>query len=164
MANRLFREDAEDTGETDVRELRARFGAMQPEREEQHDITEAEIEHELLVMVEAGELIFGWIEDRQEFGFWFPEEPAKHPLQVPQRPASHRRKRTMALQRMIIGIAAVVATPLLAGVIGTRAVEDSHTSSHVVTPETNTDASVFSDVVRPKQVDWYARSTERHTP
>ncbi|MFE9525131.1 hypothetical protein [Streptomyces sp. NPDC006631] len=155
---------ADDTGEQDVRELRRAYeqirqakpaadfldvgpfvrhnedvpheGAIpdlygQPDDDEG---SEEQVEEELLQMVEDGELCFGWLEDRGEFGFWFPEEepatvadpaPEWAPEAVPEvtspDPApvrgSHRRPKERPLARKIfVGVAATLTAPFVIGV------------------------------------------------
>lgn len=154
--NMVWRDDAGDTGEQDVRELRRAYEQIR-EAKPDGDLADSgpfvrskedvphegsipdfygrpedttddsdDVEEELLQLVETGELCFGWLEDRGEFGFWFPEEePATVPDPTPvPTPAtaepvrrSHRRTRERPITRKILlGVAVSLAAPLSIGV------------------------------------------------
>lgn len=68
---------------------------------------EADIEQVLMSMAKRGELEFGWIEERQEFGFWHPEPRVSH----------RREPRRSPGNRFLIGLAVVMAIPLTAGAL-----------------------------------------------
>lgn len=155
---------ADDTGEQDVRELRRAYEQIRdanpngdlvdvgpfvrhkedvphegsiPDLYGQPDDAETGedcVEDELLQMVEDGELCFGWLEDRGEFGFWFPEEETATaeeptPQWLPEAVAevtsadpapvrrSHRRPKERPLARKIfVGVAATLTAPFVIGV------------------------------------------------
>jgi hypothetical protein len=143
--NRIRREDAGDTGEQDVRELRRLYGGTPeavpplpladagPFVRDKEDVPHEDaipdlygldnaseedgVEEVLLQMVEDGELCFGWLEDRQEFGFWYPEfepeqpaDPAPASAPAPAH-ASHRRAKRRRLDRILMGVAATLTAP-----------------------------------------------------
>jgi hypothetical protein len=143
--NTTRRDGADDTGEQDVRGLRRHFlggnGAHQEMPKEAdapripdfygledpfEDTAEGQIEAVLLKMVDEGELCFGWIEERQEMGFWRCDDvesssssrcPAPEP--EPQKKVSHRRTRATrhrVMSRTVVTVVAAVATPFAVGV------------------------------------------------
>lgn len=154
--NMIWRDDAGDTGEQDVRELRRAYEQIREAKPDgdlvdvgpfvrnkedvphegaipdfyglPDDTTDGQdhVEDELLQMVEAGELCFGWLEDRGEFGFWFPEEksatapdPTPEPAPVAAAPVrrSHRRVKERTIgHKILLGVAASLAAPLTIGV------------------------------------------------
>jgi hypothetical protein len=96
------------------------------------DTAEGQIEAVLLKMVDEGELCFGWIEERQEMGFWHCDdaEPTASccptPEPAPQR-VSHRRAPTTrhrVMSRAMVTMVAAVATPFAIGV-GAYAVDEA---------------------------------------
>lgn len=165
--NMTRRGGADDTGEQDVRELRRLFGGSAddaptrsfpdsvPYVRHKEDVPhedalpdfygldksseeDDEVTDELLQMVEDGELCFGWLEDRQEFGFWFPdEEPAGRLLVMPDAPpepvsATRGRPRRPFIKRALLALAATVAAPFAIGVCSYAAEEGEHHAHHPV--------------------------------
>lgn len=158
--NMIRRDEADDTGEQDVRDLRRIFGegeAVSPTRSlmdvgpyvrHKEDVPHEdaipdlygldntserdEVEETLLQMVEEGELCFGWLEDRGEFGFWHcddlegsqycptsePDGPqsACKPEPVPERVSRRRPKRPLA-RKILLGVAASITAPFAIGVV-----------------------------------------------
>lgn len=127
MVGKGGRDEADDTGGLDVSELRARFSAGQqlPVAEEP-DITDDEIEAVLLQMVDEGELSWGWLPERQEFGFWTndtsvspcaPGNDARTPTYaepvVEATGPKHRQPKAPVMRRVAVTVAAVLATPLV---------------------------------------------------
>jgi hypothetical protein len=163
--NRIRREDAGDTGEQDVRELRRLYGGT-PEATPTLPLTDAgpfvrdkedvphedaipdlygldnaseedDVEEVLLQMVEDGELCFGWLEDRQEFGFWYPEDAPEQPAAAPEpapAPArarvSRRRPKRPLARRILLGVAATFAAPFAIGLCAYAAEEGEHQAHH----------------------------------
>jgi hypothetical protein len=89
------------------------------------DTAEGQIEAVLLKMVDEGELCFGWIEERQEMGFWRCDDaesccPTPEPAPEPERKrVSHRRAptaRQRVMSRAMVTMVAAVATPFAIGV------------------------------------------------
>jgi hypothetical protein len=164
--NTKRRDGSDDTGEQDVRELRRLLGEgpddtptrplsdsgpfVRHKEDVPHEdaipdfygldngsTEDDEVTEELLQMVEDGELCFGWLEDRQEFGFWFPdEEPAGRPLIIPDTPlqetkrVSRRRPKRPLLKRVVLAIAATVTAPFAIGVCSYAAEEGEHRAHH----------------------------------
>jgi hypothetical protein len=96
------------------------------------DTAEGQIEAVLLKMVDEGELCFGWIEERQEMGFWRCDDAESSasccptPEPAPQR-VSHRRApttRQRVMSRAMVTMVAAVATPFAIGV-GAYAVDQA---------------------------------------
>lgn len=116
MVSKIQRDDSDDTGEQDVRELRARFanGAGAPVVEED-GISDDDIEQTLLRMVEEGTLCFGWIPERQEFGFWPASESQPIQRSERQEPIKHRRapRKPAVMRRVVCTLAVVLATPVV---------------------------------------------------
>jgi hypothetical protein len=89
------------------------------------DTAEGQIEAVLLKMVDEGELCFGWIEERQEMGFWRCDDaesccPTPEPAPEPEtKRASHRRTRTTrhpVMSRAMVTLVAAVTAPFAIGV------------------------------------------------
>lgn len=156
--NMIRRDEADDTGEQDVRDLRRVFGegeAVSPTRSltdvgpyvrDKEDVPHEdaipdlygldntserdEVEETLLQMVEEGELCFGWLEDRGEFGFWHcdpledsqccptsePDGPQSACEPEPER-ASHRRPKQPLARKILLGVAASITAPFAIGVV-----------------------------------------------
>lgn len=124
MVRKIHNDGADDTGETDVSELRARFsdGSYVPVAEP--EMTDDDIEAVLLQMVDDGELCWGWIPERNEFGFWpcetnaWPCDPGNEtrtPIHaepvVEAAGAKHRRAKVPVMRRAAVTLAAVLAVP-----------------------------------------------------
>jgi hypothetical protein len=151
------RDGVDDTGEQDVRELRRMYSDIVdstpvrpltdegPYVRDKEDVPheasladlygaalpyeEDEVDATLRQMVEDGELIFGWIEERGELGYWYPEESdsASRPSVAPEpAPVSHRRARKPLAQKVLTGIAASVAAPFVIGVCAFAAEQGQH--------------------------------------
>jgi hypothetical protein len=97
------------------------------------DTAEGQIEAVLLKMVDEGELCFGWIEERQEMGFWRCDDaesccPTPEPTPEPEtKRVSHRRApttRQRVMSRAMVTMVAAVATPFAIGV-GAYAVDQA---------------------------------------
>jgi hypothetical protein len=97
------------------------------------DTAEGQIEAVLLKMVDEGELCFGWIEERQEMGFWRCDDaesccPRPEPAPQPEtKRVSHRRApttRQRVMSRAMVTMVAAVATPFAIGV-GAYAVDQA---------------------------------------
>ncbi|MFJ6508696.1 hypothetical protein [Streptomyces sp. NPDC091879] len=181
--NTTRRDGADDTGEQDVRELRRLFGRSlddtptRPEPDylpfvrDKEDVPhedalpdfygldnaseeDDEVTEELLQMVEDGELCFGWLEDRQEFGFWFPEEePADLSLEIPDAPpepvkGSRRRPKRPLFKRAFLALAATVAAPFAIGLCSYAAEEGEHHAHHPVDRPDLVSDDVDTDDVR----------------
>jgi hypothetical protein len=170
--NRIRRDDAGDTGEQDVRELRRLYGGTPeavptlpladagPFVRDKEDVPhedaipdlygldnapeEDEVEEVLLHMVEDGELCFGWLEDRQEFGFWYPEDEPVQPAAPTPEPApeparvSRRRPRRSLGRRLLLGLAATIAAPFAVGLCAYAAEEGEHHAHHPMDRPDNT--------------------------
>jgi hypothetical protein len=85
------------------------------------DTAEGQIEAVLLKMVDDGELCFGWIEERQEMGFWRCDDAESCcPTPEPAPPkVSHRRTRTArhpVMSRAVVTLVAAVTAPFAIGV------------------------------------------------
>lgn len=89
------------------------------------DTAEGQIEAVLLKMVDEGELCFGWIEERQEMGFWRCDDAESAsaccptPAPEPQKASSHRRTPTTrhrVLSRAMVTLVASVTAPFAIGV------------------------------------------------
>jgi hypothetical protein len=164
--NTMRRNGADDTGEQDVRELRrlhgevpedtptCPLGDLGPFVRDKEDVPHEdaipdfygldnasgesdEITDELLQMVEDGELCFGWLEDREEFGFWFPdEEPAGRPLVMPDTPLqqperiSRRKPKRPLLKKVVLALAATVTAPFAVGMCAYAAEQGEHRAHH----------------------------------
>jgi hypothetical protein len=188
--NTMRRDGAEDTGEQDVRELRRLYGGapvdpptlplndIGPYVRDKEDVPHEdaipdfygldnafgesdEITDELLQMVEDGELCVGWLEERQEFGFWFPEEEAAgRPLVMPdsllQQPTrvSRRRPKRPRFKKAILAIAATMTAPFVIGVCAYAAEEGEHRAhQELERPDLTSDDT---DDLAPHEMSGYA--------
>ncbi|MER5754401.1 hypothetical protein [Streptomyces sp. NPDC002088] len=155
--NMIDRGGVDDTGEQDVRGLRREFagdvplpgdaleypsiryredvpheGALPDLYRQSDDVepTDDEITEELLHMVDTGELAFGWIEDRQEFGFWEPSPgPARASSVTPRSPSAQLARasaRPDLMSRCCRTLAIVVAAVLAPFAVGLAAAATEH--------------------------------------
>jgi hypothetical protein len=148
--NMIWRDDASDTGEQDVRELRQRHAETAPAPRSEPHLRDKEdvphegsladfygleddgIEAELSALVDAGELCMGWDSETQEVVYWLPEVPelVEQPAPEPRsRRARKPRKRSSIYRRTVLALAASVA-PLLVGMAAEAAVDMHADSPH----------------------------------
>jgi hypothetical protein len=193
--NTLRRDGADDTGEQDVRDLRRHLGGVAddtptlplgdlgPFVRDKEDVPHEdalpdfygldnafdgsdEVTDELLQLVEDGELCFGWLEDRQEFGFWFPdEESAGRPLVIPDTPlqqptkVSRRRPKRPLLKRSFLALAATVTAPFAVGMCAYAAEEGEHRAhQEMERPDITSDVSDGTDDLAPSEHEMSAYS------
>lgn len=162
------------TGEHDARALRREFGEeiptlpvfkdngpyVQDKEDVPHEhalpdfwadqeVSDEDLEAALFEMVESGELVCGWIEERGEFGFWAPE-PTQEPVQQAPTAGRHRRSAVSKISfavrgSLLVGLAMVSAPIAMA--ISTDSVRDhvKKPSAEVpdVSPDVHTDGGVI---------------------
>jgi hypothetical protein len=168
--NMIRRDETGDTGEQDVRELRRLYGDGPevpptlpltdngPFVRDKEDVPHEDaipdlygldnaseddaVEEILLQMVEDGELCFGWLEDRQEFGFWYAEDASEpvtpEPVPAPARVSRRRPKRPLA-RRILVGVAATFAAPFAIGLCAYAAEQGEHHAHPVDQPDLTSD-------------------------
>jgi hypothetical protein len=144
--NMIWRDDANDTGEQDVRELRQQHAETapmplnEPHLRDKEDVPhegsipdfyglsyEDEVDEELSALVDAGELCMGWDSDTQEIIYWLPEEPklAEQPEPAPKL-RSHRARKPVARsswqRRIMLTVAATIA-PFFIGMTAEAAMD-----------------------------------------
>lgn len=182
--NMIRRDETGDTGEQDVRELRRLYGEgpeasptlpltdngpfVRDKEDVPHEDAipdfygldnaseEDEVEETLLHMVEDGELCFGWLEDRQEFGFWHCDDvddsqccptsepaPTPEPVPAPARVSRRRPKRPLA-RRILVGAAATLTAPFVIGLCAYAAEQGERHAHPMDQPDLTSDDAPVS--------------------